>query len=191
MAIVSIRGTSGSGKSTAARRVMEKYHCEPINVSWRKRPLGYLCYAKHHKTLFVPGHYETDCGGCDTLPGIIFTFKVLQKYIDEGCDVLYEGLITQSDVNRLMDLHRSGNEVHVFGLNLSLAECLKHVQARRDAKAESKGVESSPLNPKNTKAKHHQVSLQEVKFKEIGVDFRWLSRDDTVKATLEVFGWKE
>jgi len=189
MVIVSVRGTSGSGKSTVVRRVMEKYHCESIEVGWRKRPLGYLCYAEGHRTVFIPGHYETDCGGCDSLPSIEFTFKLMRKYMDQNCDVIYEGLITQSDVNRLMDLHKEGHEVHVFGINLPLKECLVAVQGRRDARAASRGKESSPLNPSNTKAKHHQVSLQEAKFKRIGVDFRWLGRDETVQATLEVLGW--
>ncbi len=190
MAIVSVRGTSGSGKSTLVREVMKLYKCEPIRTEWRKRPLGYLCYADGHKPLFIPGHYETDCGGCDTLPAIEFTFKLMQKYIDQDCDIVYEGLITQSDVNRCMALHANGNKLLVIGLNLPLPECLKFVQARRDARAAAHGRESSPLNPSNTKAKHHQVKLQEAKFKAKGIDFRWLSREDALKATLEFLGWE-
>jgi len=189
MAIVSIRGTSGSGKSTVVREVMKKYNCEPINAPWRRRPLGYLCYADEHKPLFIPGHYETDCGGCDTLPAIEFTFNLIRRYINE-CDVIYEGLITQSDVNRCIQLHKDGYSVLVIGLNLPLAKCLKYVQQRRDARAEAHGRETSPLNPSNTNAKHHQITLQEAKFKSAKMDFRWLCREDALRATLEFLGWK-
>lgn len=183
--IVNIRGTSGSGKSTLVKRVTKFYTMEPVKVDWRRQPIGYLCYRPKGRTLWLPGHYEIDCGGCDTLPTVDFAFNLIRHYVRD-CDVMYEGLIIQSDVTRALDLHKDGHELVVIALNTPLDECILSVQSRRDAKAKSRGKETKPLDPSNTRAKHRQVELQEVKFKEAGVDFQWYSRDEAYDKIVDI-----
>lgn len=183
--LVNLRGTSGSGKSTLVRKIMALYpERKPITVDWRKQPLGYFCYAADHRTLFVPGHYETDCGGTDTLLSIDMTYSLIRKYMDE-CDVIYEGLITQSDVTRCVQLHKDGHQLKVLALSTPIDVCLSSVQARRDAKAAARGKEPIPLNSKNTIAKFNQLRPQERRFRDAGVDFRWVTREEALSVTME------
>jgi hypothetical protein len=98
---------------------------------------------------------------------------------------MYEGLITQSDVNRCIQLHKDGLKLLVIGLTTPLQDCIASVQARRDAKAAARGKESSPLDPGNTKSKHRAVLLQEPKFRSVGIDFRWLDREAALVAVKE------
>jgi len=158
-------------------------------MAQRKQPLGYFCYRDGGRTLFVPGHYETDCGGTDTLPSIQYTYDLIRNYV-KVCDIVWEGLITQSDVVRCAQLHADGFPLRVFALNTPLEQCLASVQNRRDQKALAKGKEIKPLNPKNTQAKFHQLKPQEHRFKSVGVDFRWYSRDEALAACIQELGLK-
>lgn len=188
--IVNIRGTSGSGKSTIVRAVMELYDSrEPIMVDWRKRPLGYFCYTKLLPVLFVPGHYEAECGGCDTLPALDFMYHIIRKYADEECDVLFEGLIVVSDWKRARALHDDKYQFHVIGLSTSLKDCLAAVQDRRNRRAAAKGKEALPLNPAATNGKHRCLVLQEAKFKGAKVPFEWQDRAGALTRTKELLGW--
>jgi len=68
MCVIQIRGTSGSGKSTLVRQVMGLYYeKQPLFKRGRKQPIGYILTHPDTPSLFVPGHYESACGGLDTI----------------------------------------------------------------------------------------------------------------------------
>ena len=171
--IIQLRGTSGSGKSTLARRVMELYtgtrlriKGEPVPGKPRKQPVGYLnsranpsisgpdMQVRFAPSLFVPGHYETACGGADTITQIDYTFGLVREAVTHGHDVLFEGLLLSADVNKVAALMDLNVPMHAIILNIPLEECLDSVNARRRAK---KGDGAPGVNPKNTASKHKGV----------------------------------
>lgn len=92
--IINIRGTSGSGKSHLVRSVMDLYGLRTkFFVENRKQPIGYTAHRRTSgRNLSVLGHYETACGGCDTIPSLDQIFSRAMKAHGEH-DVLFEGLI--------------------------------------------------------------------------------------------------
>jgi len=182
--IIMIRGTSGSGKSTIVRKLMDLYPTWlPEQREGRKRPIGYKCEADGHRPLWVAGHYETPCGGCDTLPTIDNVYYLVNKAAEAEYDVVYEGLLIQSDIVRCVELGKRFPLI-VIGLNTPLNECLAAIQSRRDARGDTR-----PLNPANTAGKLNSLPGQQRRLTEGNVDFRLLNRDEAYELCLKAFGW--
>ena len=145
--IINIRGTNGSGKSTVVTRVMELYSSKVyLFVEGRKRPEGYQLNdpSAQRPTLYVPGHYEIACGGCDTLKTVDQVYELVNSANDRGDDVVYEGIMVADDVTRAVALSKKAT-LHVILLTTPIVECLAAIQSRRDGKGNDK-----PLDPKNT-----------------------------------------
>lgn len=162
---INIRGTGGSGKSTLVKRIMELYPYKgPVVIpSVRRQPLGYLCGDDPYTDavargeveatppkLWVPGHYETACGGCDTIKTVDEVYRMLADGLEKGRNVLYEGIMVMDDVRRAVELDQrikrgQPGGLYVIALTTPIEECLAAIQGRRDARGEVK-----PLNPKNT-----------------------------------------
>lgn len=150
--IVNIRGTSGSGKSTLIRALMERCHdVKPVGVVGRKQPLYYLAQKKEGDNDHIAflGHYETPCGGCDTIPSMDRIYDLVRELHGEHCDVVYEGLLISAEVNRCQALHDDGHPLTVVHLDLPLQECIDSVNKRRW----TKNPEKPGVNPKNTESK--------------------------------------
>lgn len=186
--IINLRGTSGAGKSTLVRKVMDCYAVRtPLTVAGRKRPLGYMCERPDGPSLYVVGHYEQPCGGCDTIVNVAnfdggmldFIYSNVRSASAQGHDVIYEGLIVQSDIRRCVELNAT-TPVLVIILDVPLEVCLAGIQSRRDARGDVR-----QLNPKNTIAKMKTVPLQERRLKAGGVDVRRLGRDDAERVCLD------
>jgi hypothetical protein len=179
--IVNLRGTSGSGKSTLVRDVMAQYQQRnPIYQHGRKQPIGYCCDRDGGRSLFVVGHYETACGGCDTISdGMERIYYLINEDAALGRDVIYEGLIVQSDVRRCAELSRK-YPLLVVAIEEPLEVCLAGIQARRAARGDER-----PLNPKNTIGKMNQMPRDMKRLETMGVDARRLNR---AEARIAVFG---
>jgi len=159
--IIQVRGTSGSGKSTIVRNILELFpqeNVKPIMKPGRKRPIAYRC--KHPNAspdVAIIGHYETKCGGCDTIstPGQSYPiiFELIKRNAKEGRNVLFEGLLISGDVkwgSTLRDL-----DFRIIELNTSLEECLESINGRRKLRL---GDKYTPVNPANTEAKYKLIS---------------------------------
>src|SRR3990167_2888777 len=94
--IVNLRGTSGSGKTVVARRLIEDHNGISITGLCpdgrnKERIVGYQM-----GNLWIPGKYDNVCGGVDT-----FSWKGAADYLEEkvrlvagnGYHVLLEGLV--------------------------------------------------------------------------------------------------
>lgn len=187
MTIINIRGTSGSGKSTVARQLMALYEPNPLRYRepGRKQPLGYrykhpgpvLCWAEdpaRYRDLAVVGHYETDCGGADTIPDYDKLMKLVMAGMDAGMDVLFEGLLFSGDVKHTAELReyaeKQGTMLHVVAMQMDLDLCVESINIRRNAKAQRLGRPAKPpVNPKNTIAKHRGLTLACKRLEEAGV----------------------
>lgn len=165
MTVINLRGTSGAGKSTVVTRVMALYpERVPVPRPKGKRPAAYVLRRPGAPPLFVPGHYETACGGCDTLKTVDEVYTMVRGAVEAGSDVLYEGIMVQDDLRRAVALDQwvklrnmvppdGGSEdpegIHVIRLTTPIELSLAAVRARREARGETK-----PLNEKNTRARH-------------------------------------
>lgn len=168
--IVNIRGTSGSGKSTVVRDIMAMYKGNRLKFyqTGRKQPIGYVHhrpYGEPGRSLAVVGHYETPCGGCDTINSMDEIFALVRESHDLGHDVIFEGLLISAEVNRMAALHADGYPCHVIALDVPLDLCLERVNGRRQAKTPGKG----PVNPKNTESKHKGTLMSARRLQEAGV----------------------
>lgn len=205
--VVNLRGTGGSGKSTVVRRVMERYRGSsaevvPERAEGRKQPTGYRVDYASGGALYVPGHYETACGGCDTIKTVDEVYALVSRAVSAGWDVLYEGIMVQDDVRRAVELDKrlrrcatcggSGfagagtgygdvcsncvnGEVpglHVILLSTPVEECLAAIRARRAVAGNEK-----PLSEKNTRERAKRQEGIRGRLRDAGVSVERLDRE--------------
>jgi hypothetical protein len=180
--VINIRGTSGSGKSHLIREVMERCTDREAHVvEGRRRPLYYTMTQPTSNRLAVVGHYETPCGGCDTIPSLDRIYQVVWECNDKGWDVLYEGLLISAEVNRVVELAKHA-DVAVIGLDVPLQTCIDSVNKRRWAK----NPEKPGVNPKNTEAKWKQTRRALERIGDAGIPAFYLSREAALNKVCEL-----
>jgi len=163
---------------------------EPHLIAGRKQPIGYTFRRETGNALFVAGHYEGACGGCDNLSqGLDYIYELIYEATARSEDVIFEGLIVASDWRRCVELRRN-NQLLIIGLNTSLADCCKSVDERRAERALIRGKEAAPLRmdpdgvQKNTRAKYNALLSQQKYFAIQGLDFRVLDRQAALQACI-------
>jgi hypothetical protein len=180
--IVNIRGTSGSGKTTIVRRIMELCGPPAPLGGTERRPYGYLL-AGPGADLYVVGSYENVCGGCD---GIKTQDEVCERVRGASAqgDVLFEGLLISHLFSRYASLARELSPTpFIFAfLDTPLEVCLQRVQDRRLQRK----PDSPPLNPTNTIQKWHDCRRAYQKFRDAGLDARWVNSYDGAE---QIMGW--
>ena len=183
--IINLRGTSGCGKSTLVRMVMDNYQTKTrVMEEKRKQPIGYILsnpkpgsgLSKKH-SLAVMGHYETACGGCDTINKTDHIFDLVRKADDENMHVIFEGLLLSGEVHRLQSLHDEGRPVMVLGMDkVDIDTCLASVNGRRLARV---GKEKfTPVKEKNTIAKFRGTQQAMQRLSVAGVTVYSVGRED-------------
>lgn len=178
--IVNIRGTSGSGKSYLVRHVMAYYdNKEAIHIEGRKQPLYYLLRHEGFRDLAVLGHYETACGGCDTINGLDWIYRLVREQHEAGRHVLFEGLLLSNEVERTKLLP----DVQVICLTkVPLDVCIESINARRRAR----GV-MEPVATKNTSAKWDQIQRVAVRLEQAGVVTHRCDRQEAMDLLEQIF----
>jgi len=181
--IVNLRGCSGSGKSFALRRIRDAYSDDwkPHHIEKRKQPLYYTAtHAATGRKLAIMGHYETECGGCDTITKPDFLFETMHTLAAEGYDLLWEGLLTSMDFKRTEPMSHEYKTL-VLGLTTPLQECLDSVNARRFRR----NPDLPPVQVKNTTNKHRGTKQTVARLQAAGVDCEWHDREAIVVRALE------
>lgn len=196
MIAINIRGTGGSGKSTLVKRVLELYpnHAN-ITEKGRKRAMA-TCHwfapgdgaPAVRSGLFVPGHYETACGGCDTVKTVDKVYEMVRAAtLGDGNNAVYEGIMVMDDVTRAVtfdqELKKLKSKLVVVSLTTSIEECLEGIRARKEARGDPK-----PLNEKNTRERMKRQVNSLHRLKQAGVELRKLSRDDAFIQIRELLG---
>lgn len=188
--IINIRGTSGSGKTHLVREVMKLYGPKvAYRREGRKQPIGYV-YSRvgAGRPLAIIGHYETACGGCDTIPKMEDIFELVKQSSQQGFDVVFEGLLISADVNRHVDLHQwaqeNGDELLVVALDTPLDKCIESVNQRRWAKNPDK----PPVKEKNTVSKFGGVKKSMERLRAAGVRAVDASREGALELIKEALG---
>jgi thymidylate kinase len=185
--IVNVRGTGGSGKSTVIRRVMERlleldWVKESVFIDGRRQPYGYKFTKVGHVPVYVPGHYETACGGCDTITKVQDVFDVVRAHAGNGEHVLFEGIISQDDTTRTIELKRNFPLLIVF-LTTPLEDCLAGIQKRRDERGDVR-----PLQTKNTTSRMKRCESHYSKLRDAGVECLKLDRETAYPEVVKRFG---
>lgn len=177
--IINIRGTSGSGKSTLARSIMEHYGGKSlVKKKGRRQPLMYVFNPiGGGRKLAVIGHYETPCGGCDTISSMDEIFSLVRSAHTAGHDVLFEGLLISAEVNRTAALQEEGLPLKVVALDVPLDVCLDSINERR----RRKNPDAPDVPSKNTESKHRGVKKSVERLLQAGVDVQFYSREEALK----------
>lgn len=186
--LINIRGTSGAGKSHLVRRVMDCYAGrDEVRVDGRKQPLYYNMTGAP-RPLRVLGHYNTACGGCDTIKTPDQVYELLTAAVADGHDVLYEGIMVQDDVRRCVDVNRSLQPVRVIWLSTPIEECLRGVRSRREARGDDR-----PLNERNTRERARRLEGIVSRLRAAGVAVDELDREDAFDLCCYLLGlpWRK
>lgn len=209
--ILNVRGTSGSGKSTAVRAVMNLaieeaaktgrlgvvremaqagFDPKRLNKK-RKNPLLYRCNFDPH-VVSVLGSYEADCGGCDSLPSYEVTFGLVRAEHDAGNHVLLEGLLLSHDKKQFTALWEhlraqgKGEQLVILELTETLGTCLNSVRERRARK----GADPE-FNTANTERRYKEVVSSCKQLEERGISVVRVTRAAAVPTIIALMGLQE
>jgi hypothetical protein len=178
--IIQVRGSNGSGKSTAVRRFLGMgfvplYNGFPnkpekvwgyriVKPRWKGKKLEFL-----RPPIYIVGPYETPTGGCDCLPNMDFILdqvKILARY----GHVIFEGAMISTVIGRFIELEESVKDyAHcIFGvMDTSQKRCVKRVNKRRALKGKE------PIDPKRSMdGKYRSVQTSAKGLEKRGMDVR-------------------
>lgn len=166
-----LRGTSGTGKTTVARHLMQLAGAVPVDLPsdlkfWAQelgqsvnKPLLY------EGDLFgVPfkiiGCYRNTNGGCDTIRKVGITAALVEHFLGvhdaegKGGVVFFEGLMISHMLGTVGEMQfRTGQDRNILAfLDTPLEVCLERVKQRRLEAGNTK-----PFNPTNTTNDHPRV----------------------------------
>ena len=153
--IVLLCGTSGSGKTYIAQKIIDELGPSAFRHEMRGKTSGYVW---DDPPVALAGRYDSACGGCDALSWKGAADDVEAQVMQDwrlGRSVLMEGLIVASwGVPRLLRMHvESGGSLRVVHLTTPLEVCLASVNARRAERAAARGRPATEVNPENTTSK--------------------------------------
>ena len=182
--IVNISGTSGSGKSTVVRRLLEVSRPH-TTVTDGKREIGRIIQVGN-KPVFVAGRYGFhDTAGCDVIKDVEFWYRTIYEQAEHN-NVVYEGLFVMNH-KRSQDLMRNlywGTTMHVINLTTPWETCLLGINNRRAAKG--KGRFTGDID----NVKGHIVRARNFahKLSELGASVYHLDREAAVVKLKELVG---
>lgn len=180
MLILQIRGTSGSGKTTAMREIIGGLDLVPIIEEGRRKPIGY-----YSGSVCILGHYESTCGGCDNVGSARSVFDLIQRVQSLSPNnvdlVLCEGLLLSQDVKWTTELKEIGHDVRVLFLNTDTDKCIEQVKQRRLDAGNDK-----PLNTHNTIKRVKLIERARTRLRQNGVYCRVLSFKQVVKISSSI-----
>lgn len=130
--IISLRATSGGGKSHLVRRVTSLYQKHrSVYTDGRLKPL-YEVHGRNPagRCLVTPGHYLIANGGIDTLKDLDKAYHIARWGADSQHDVLMEGKNMSDGVQRVNELVDAEYDVRVVVINTPVGICIKSVRDR-------------------------------------------------------------
>jgi hypothetical protein len=177
MTVIQIRGTSGSGKTTVMRRVMEALGPWTSRFQeGRKNPL----YYSNQEGVWVLGHYEATCGGCDTIGSAGKVYELIrvvqERYKAFIPIILCEGLLLSEDVKWSSQLE----DLRIVFLTTPPETCVEQIKGRRAEAGNEK-----PLNTANTLNRVPVIERGRVKLEALGVTCRRAPSEQAVRIILK------
>lgn len=145
--IVNIRGTHGSGKSTAVRRLMGV--CTDVDPVYSgRRILGYRCTLRTGATLYALGGYANACGGADGIQPYSSIWPRVAAAAKDFDHVVFEGALISTTYGSIGDAaYEYGAHFTFAFMDTPLDVCVARVNQRRAAAgkgplADTKNVDS-------------------------------------------------
>lgn len=184
--IINIQGTGGSGKSTIVKAIAGLYekHTDEF-IEGRRQPIYTVHESPGRTPLFIPGHYNIACGGCDTISSTDTVYALVKEAASKGMDVLFEGIMCQDRALGTIELHKMyPGHVFVVALNVPLADCLASIQQRRDARGDIR-----PLNPRRTTDRDRSLKTRVSRLRNNSVDVKWWNREEALAYVKGLLGW--
>lgn len=187
--IVAIKGTNGSGKSTAVRLLLEHLG-KQAKLRFNNEEAGYRC-AYGDRSLFVLGKYRTACGGLDSSFSYGGAADDLLLCIDTLAGkghVVCEGVIAITSygykrITRFADKQRKkGNRMIFARIDTPADICVARVRQRR---LEAGNV--TAFNPEGLLRKYESVLKSQEKLKQAGYDTSILSHEEPLQMLLRWF----
>lgn len=147
-----LRGTNGSGKTHVARHLIQCSMAKP----YTRRGSKILTYkgSLYGCDLILFGSYETNCGGCDTIPSVHIVSELLHKYMAyDNTMIFYEGLMISHMIGTVGEAAKQYPYHHVMGfLDTPLEMCIERVKQRRLSVGNAK-----PFDPERTLVKDYKA----------------------------------
>ena len=180
--LINIRGTNGSGKSHIVFRLMEMYGSEPIK---NKDGRVWAYKLNSSPSIYILGRYETDCGGCDSIPTMDILISMAKELGKHGGDVICEGLLMSGLVSKPIALAAAlKSHKTIFAcLDTPLDICIERTVARRKKRGTTK-----EFNPAHLKVKYQAVISSRKNLESQGYDCRTLDHKDAVS---QVISWRK
>lgn len=184
--IINLRGTSGSGKTYAVRKLLVR-HSPIIPITNEDGNIIANCIAYHMQPIYVIGDYTgAVCGGCDGIArkGGQNIVCSLVRYFSQFGHVIFEGLLISGLYARYAALNKElrdeYGEQYVWAfLDTPIERCIGRVLERRKERGEKK-----PFNDENTRNKHRSVLKCKDKALADGFDVRDIRHDLDVSEQL-------
>lgn len=155
---------------------------QAVHVDGRKQPLYYRSVGDWPNTI-VLGHYNSPCGGCDTIGSARAVYDLILKIMLEEpkpVNIICEGLLLSEDVKWTSKLNESfNNSVTVYFLTTPVEKCLEQIKGRRE-----KAGNDKPLDPKNTVNRTTTIERARMKLGEAGVYTRRCSANQATDLVL-------
>lgn len=182
--ILQVRGTSGSGKTTVMRKVMQilrdwGWNDAPVYVEKRRNPLYYVGKLNGLSVIVLGAYTDySQCGGCDTIGSARQVAELTARLLndDPSSTILQEGLLLSEDVKWSSQM----SDLRVYYLATPLEQCLRQIEGRRREAGNDK-----PLNPDNTVRRVGVIERSRVKLSEAGVWTRLCSADQCARLIVE------
>jgi hypothetical protein len=145
MLVIKLGGCNGSGKTSVARALLEKYKMRPTEYK-KDRPYVYTGHLPSGMEIVVLGSYASVCGGMDTISDKEERLALVESYCT-GSEriVFYEGLITGKTYGAMGALSdtpgQKGHWLYAF-MDTPFEVCVERVVKRRQDRALAKGLDA-------------------------------------------------
>lgn len=180
--IISLRGTSGSGKSTVAFTLLKNFPYEKV-LDADGKVAGYKVEAGLSKPVYLVGKYETKCGGCDAIHTQVEAANRAMYFHKLGGHVIMEGLLMSAGGPKAAvteTIHTTGQDCYAI-LDTPIEVCLERVRQRRLARGDER-----PLNETNTRDKWKQTMQTAKTLHDLGYDVRAIRHESAYDDVMDI-----
>lgn len=175
--VCNIRGTTGSGKTTAVKELITHMHGTAMQDE-----RGKIWAYNLQNRIYVLGSYEIPTGGCDGIHTQEEVYAGIRKLAKLG-SVLFEGFLISGMYAAYRELEQELKPTHHWiwaCLDTPLAKCIERTIQRRTAKGNTK-----EFNPTHLKEKFRAVITTRATLEREGRDVRTLNHQRTLATLLE------